>query len=154
VRTYIWQTGIAMWWNNAALGVGYHGFMSSYTDEASQQSRWGVGAERDPHNTWLKALCELGPMGVSVLAGIMIWMGIYAFRIRPGPEANLGFAITAFITSSSLISTLTGLKIIWYMITVVIAMAYTIPRHEAENALYSDVSAEFPPAVPDPYAQY
>lgn len=154
VRTYIWKTGIAIWWNNPALGVGYHSFMSSYTEAASQQSRWGVGAERDPHNTWLKALCELGPIGISLMSAMMIWLTIYAFRIRPGPEANLGFAITAFITSTSLISTLMGLKIIWYMIAVVIAMAYTIPRHEAGAAPYADLSAEFPSAVPDPYARY
>ncbi|UCG32728.1 MAG: O-antigen ligase family protein [Phycisphaerales bacterium] len=153
VRTYIWRTGIAIWWNNPALGVGYHSFMSSYTEEAAQQSRWGVGAERDPHNTWLKALCELGPIGVSLTVAIMIWLAIYAFRIRPGPEANLGFAITAFITSSSLISTLMGLKIIWYMIAVVIALAYTIPRHEAQSAAYPDLSAESP-AMPYAYTRY
>ena len=151
VRTYIWRTGIGMWLNNPTLGVGYGCFEQHYTSLALEQSRLKLGTEREAHNTYLRAICELGPIGVSAMMGIIIWMNIYSFRIRPGPEANLGFAIAVSISAMSIFSTLTHLKIFWYMIAVLIAMVRTIPEKERAALGYAGPYEEIP-AVPNPYA--
>jgi O-antigen ligase len=149
-RTYIWQTGIKMWLENPALGAGYGMFRYRYTELAVESNRFRSGLERDPHNTWVKTLCELGPVGVSLLFGMIAWLVIFTFRIPPGPEATLGFAITTCTTAVMLFSTLTHLKVFWYSIALIIAMGYTIPRKEGNASGATDLYGEIP-LVYNPY---
>ena len=152
VRTYIWKTALYMWLNNPALGVGYGTFIEHHAVVAMEQNRYRLGTIREAHNTYIRALVETGPLGASMLTGMIICLVAYSFRIRPGPMANLGFAIVICIGAMSIMATLTHLKLFWYMIAVVVAMARTIPQNEGAEAAYDGAYSELD-QVPNPYAR-
>lgn len=152
-RTYIWRVAYQVWLANPAVGVGYGGFSAGYTDVAHEQNRYQTGLGRDPHNTLLKVVCELGPLGLFVFLSIFTALGIYCFKVRPGPDANLVFALVTAMSIMSLASSMMTVKFFWYTMAIVVAMAITIPKNEGLEAGSSALpSTEFPPAFASGYA--
>lgn len=135
IRTYIWKVGFEVWLANPAIGAGYRGFDTSYSDVAYAQNRYKTGLARDAHNTFLKTLCELGPLGLLLLMGMLMVQVIYAFRIRPGPDANLAFALVVALSVNCMTTSMIQVKYFWYTFAIIVAMARTIPLKEEEDQI-------------------
>ncbi len=127
-RLYIIKVGLEVVKKNPLLGAGYRMFTSEYTEVAESQMRYGKGTSRDPHNSYLSALAELGPLGLILFVGMMIHFARAAFNIRPGPEAMFAIGAAAVIGLVSLKGTLWVNKYFYYTIALVVPLVRLYPR--------------------------
>lgn len=80
-RLHIWKTSLAAWRHHPMLGVGTGGYLSAARQVVDQHPDWVYGRKKQvfdhPHNLFLLALVERGPIGLLVTIGLFFfWVSL------------------------------------------------------------------------------
>ena len=74
-RLSIWKTSLAAWQQHALFGVGTGGYLIAARQVVERHPDWAYGSMRQvfdhPHNLFLLALVEWGPVGLLVTLGLL-----------------------------------------------------------------------------------
>ncbi|MCG3126681.1 MAG: hypothetical protein CHACPFDD_01533 [Phycisphaerae bacterium] len=82
-RWHYWTAAARAWLDAPLTGVGRANFAAAYLLHKPPESPEEV---RDPHNLWVTALVELGPLGLLAIAGLaLLWL--FKSAPRPPPTA-------------------------------------------------------------------
>ena len=94
----------------------------------------------DPHNTWLKMLCEIGVAGIAVMIWIVIALVLSARQTAPG-YAFVSWGLVALLGVAVMSASLVYHKFVWYFMMLVAAAPRVFPREpepRSDDALLAD----------------
>lgn len=140
-RLYIALTTLEVWVQHPA-GVGFGNAEYGYYETGSRTLRYGEGVARDPHNSYLRLLAELGLPGLGLFVAILVYFVLYAYRSRPGGPAFLTWAAVMLIGMASVTAgKVYSLKAFWYilMMQVGVYRVFGVPRKRTTAALQPEL---------------
>ncbi len=128
-RFDVWVVAANMIADHPIIGVGYSRFPTSYSQyrSATPAIRRDTVARRDPHNTYIGVLGELGVIGLAILL-LMFWSASREGYVPDLRRVWFSDAAVVFLMVFSIGGTLTHAKLFW----VALALAAKA-RHLAAN---------------------
>jgi O-antigen ligase len=134
-RTDIWSVAATIYGSAPVLGVGYANFPVAYTPEvvrASSVSAWEHLQGRAPHNLVIGTLIELGPIGLLLLALLLIPLVV---RRGWGPDAaTVQAALASLLTLALFLDIIANRKQVWLVIGLSAGLA-AVARRNGKAAL-------------------
>jgi O-antigen ligase len=109
-RLIVWKASLVMWWEQPLLGTGLGGFKVLVTDVLARfhpgrlSPALTSGRFEAAHNELLQALAELGPVGASLAALVLVlcFRGVRRNSSLPGPlRAGLLWGMSVLVVTSS-----------------------------------------------------
>jgi O-antigen ligase len=123
-RLPLWRAAFDLIGGNGFFGVGFGG----YTPSAG----WGVNRDLFPHNLFIEALVELGPLGLLlfvaiVLCAVLGWA--FAMRRAPAPQWAVSACFGVIMLVLISVSTDLGNPLLWFALGLLAGTgAEAVPR--------------------------
>lgn len=143
-RTDIWSVGLTIYSSSPVLGVGYANFPVANTADiarATAVGAWLTGY--GPHNLVVGTLVELGPIGLVLLALVLVPLML---RRGWGPDAPMiQAALVSLVTLALFLDILSNRKQVWLVIGIAAGLAFLARRagqQAADGAQVADDAAE------------
>lgn len=96
-RADIWKVGLALFRNNAVLGVGFNNFHVRFNDYlGSVHTDVFPGFNKDPHNVFLSVAGETGLIGLALFMALFGILGRAVVRAPPGWGRAVAAAFLVF----------------------------------------------------------
>ena len=139
-RTDIWSAGLTIYEKAPVLGVGFANFPVAYTPAVVREaglSAYSAQAFRAPHNLVIGTLIELGPIGLFLLALLLLPL---VLRRGWGPHATTIRATLASLLVMAMFLDIMNRKQVWLVIGIAAGLAYVARMKAQADSLAGDGS--------------
>ncbi len=96
-RLELWKTGLSVWLKHPVFGVGFGGLWK----------RTWPKRIRHPHNLFIESLCELGPIGLLLVCGLLgipLGLAFHKASLRGSPLMVTAGALLAYTLACAMVS--------------------------------------------------
>ena len=140
-RTDIWSAGLTIYERAPVLGVGFANFPVAYTPDVVREARlsaYSSQAFRAPHNLAVGTLIELGPIGLFLLALLLLPL---VLRRGWGADATtIRATLASLLVMAMFLDILANRKQVWLVIGIAAGLAYVARMKAQADSLAGDGS--------------